>query len=68
MSEYLEEMKAKAPFDRKARAYLEDLAEAKRIVIAEARTENARRFKAKGIPLDIIAECTGLPLSIVEAM
>ena len=60
MSEYLEEMKAKAPFDRKTRARLEDL--------AEAHAEDARRFKAKGIPLDIIAECTGLPLSIVEAM
>ena len=64
MSEYLEEMKAKAPFDRKARAYLEDLAEAR----AKIHAENARRLKAKGVSLDIIAECTGLPLATVEAM
>ena len=35
---------------------------------SSAHTEDARRFKAKGIPLDIIAECTGLPLAMVEAM
>ena len=72
MNKIVNEIKASAEFDRKTRARLEDLAEARAKSHAEGceetRTENARRFKAKGIPLNIIAECTGLPLSIVEAM
>lgn len=34
----------------------------------EARIEDARKFIAKGIPLDIIAKCTGLTMESLEAM
>ena len=63
---------AKAEIDRKTRAYMEELDKGKQLAMAEGRksahTEDAKRFKAKGVPLDIIAECTGLPLAMVEAI
>ena len=80
MNEIVKEIKASAEFDRKARARLEDLAEARAeshaeglnegvsVGVEKAHTEDARRLKARGIALDIIAECTGLPLATVEAM
>ena len=53
--------------------------DAKREALEEARVEvrqelrqevelSAKRFKAKGVPLDVIAECIGLPLATVEAI
>ena len=72
MNEIVKEIKASAEFDRKARARLEDMAESLNegifVGLKKAHTEDARRLKARGIALDIIAECTGLPLATVEAM
>ena len=34
----------------------------------EGREETARNFKAKGFPVETIAECTGLPIETVLAL
>ena len=68
MNEMVNEVKESAEFNRKVRDRLEDLGRAERKGIETAHVEDAKKFKAKGIALDIIAECTGLPLATVEAI
>ena len=68
MNEIVNEVKESAEFNRKVRDRLEDLGRAERKGIETAHVEDAKKFKAKGIALDIIAECTGLPLATVEAI
>lgn len=58
--------------DAKRDALEEDRVEVRQEVYGEAYKEgceaSAKRLKGKGISLDLIAECTGLPLATVEAI
>ena len=72
MNEMVNEVKESAEFNRKVRDRIEELERAERKGLETGHTEekiqNAKNFKLEGIALDVIAKCTGLPLSTVEAI
>ena len=46
----------------------QEFKEAKDKAYKDGCTASAKRFKEKGLSLDLIAECTGLPLIAIEAI
>ena len=66
--ECLKEVRAKGRAEGRAEGLEEGLAKGKAEGIEEGKKEMALRMKAEGIPVEIIARCSGLSAEEIEAL